>query len=235
MKNSYRICTYNIHSSKGMDGKYNVGRIRDIIYEIDPDIIGLQEVYLSTLNDSIVADNPSYEFTFIPTLERNGKLFGNALITKHPILQKEEIKLDHSSLHEEVEKRTVIYAKIQLGGLDTALNVFVSHVDTKRKFRNLQGEKLIHEIHRVVDLKKENCLVLMDFNEWFFSSSLLRKMRSLFPCEISFRSFPTLFPVFKLDRIWCTTNIKIEESGIYKTEKSKLASDHFPLFADIKI
>src|SRR5215813_7051813 len=38
------LATYNIHRCIGLDGRYDAGRIRDVVQELDADIIALQEV-----------------------------------------------------------------------------------------------------------------------------------------------------------------------------------------------
>lgn len=40
-----RAMSFNIHSGVGGDGGYNLRRIADVIEEVDPDVIGLQEVH----------------------------------------------------------------------------------------------------------------------------------------------------------------------------------------------
>ena len=38
------LATYNIHRCVGRDGRYDPGRIRDVVQELDADVIALQEV-----------------------------------------------------------------------------------------------------------------------------------------------------------------------------------------------
>ena len=39
-----RVATYNIHRSRGLDGRTNPARIAEVIRSIEPDVIALQEV-----------------------------------------------------------------------------------------------------------------------------------------------------------------------------------------------
>ena len=41
---SHRIMSYNIHHARGMDDVVDVERIAKVINEVNPDVVGLQEV-----------------------------------------------------------------------------------------------------------------------------------------------------------------------------------------------
>ncbi|MFA7493777.1 MAG: endonuclease, partial [Proteiniphilum sp.] len=48
-ENTHRLMSYNIHHGEGMDGKMDIERIGKLIIDINPEVVGLQEV------DSVVA------------------------------------------------------------------------------------------------------------------------------------------------------------------------------------
>src|SRR5262245_44106750 len=39
-----RIVTYNVHRSRGIDGRYDPRRVLEVLQEISPDVVALQEV-----------------------------------------------------------------------------------------------------------------------------------------------------------------------------------------------
>ena len=43
-ENTTRIMSFNIQHGRGMDGKVNIERIGKVILEVNPEVVGLQEV-----------------------------------------------------------------------------------------------------------------------------------------------------------------------------------------------
>jgi endonuclease/exonuclease/phosphatase family metal-dependent hydrolase len=78
-------------------------------------------------------------------------------------------------------------------------------------------------------------VVPLDLNEWFpFGAPILRFNQEFgkAPC---FRSFPSFFPFFSLDRVWvrpCAALIKVQP---HITPITHVASDHLPLVATIDL
>lgn len=92
---SIRVLCYNIHWSLGMDGKYDVGRIAEVIKAAKPDLVALQEVDVGVKRSARVHEvRRLVELTgmagrFGPTQHFEGGLFGNAVLTRLPILDVE--------------------------------------------------------------------------------------------------------------------------------------------------
>lgn len=79
---SIKVISYNIHYGIGMDDKYDLSRIANIISNQNPDIVGLQEI-----RDSAMAAElgrlTGMNFVFGPSL---GKMdgYGDAILCRHP-------------------------------------------------------------------------------------------------------------------------------------------------------
>ena len=92
---SIRVLCYNIHWALGMDGKYDVGRIADVINAAKPDLVALQEVDVGVRRSGRVhevrrlAELTGLAGRFGPTQHFEGGLFGNAVLTGLPILDVE--------------------------------------------------------------------------------------------------------------------------------------------------
>ena len=92
---SVRVLSYNIHWALGMDGKYDVGRIADVIKAAKPDLVALQEVDVGVKRSARVhevrrlAELTGLAGRFGPTQHFEGGLFGNAVLTGLPILDVE--------------------------------------------------------------------------------------------------------------------------------------------------
>jgi endonuclease/exonuclease/phosphatase family metal-dependent hydrolase len=81
-------------------------------------------------------------------------------------------------------------------------------------------------------------LLLGDFNEWFngHASRLLRaEFGHPFGRRKRVRTHPSPFPVFPLDRIYYDSSMHIESVKVHRSRRARIASDHLPTYADIRI
>jgi endonuclease/exonuclease/phosphatase family metal-dependent hydrolase len=87
-----RVMCYNVHWCKGMDGEYDVERLADVINRSKPDLVALQEVDVGVRRSGRVheaqrlAELTGMAVRFGPTQHYEGGLFGNAVLTRLPIL-----------------------------------------------------------------------------------------------------------------------------------------------------
>ncbi|MCA9016227.1 MAG: hypothetical protein KDA77_12915, partial [Planctomycetaceae bacterium] len=87
-----RILCYNIHYGQGTDGKYDVARLAKVIERTKPDLVALQEVDVGVKRSGRVheaqklSELTGLEVRFGPTQHFEGGLFGNAVLTRLPIL-----------------------------------------------------------------------------------------------------------------------------------------------------
>ena len=87
-----RVLCYNIHYGQGMDGKYDIPRLAAAIQTAKPDIVALQEVDVGVLRSGRVhqiqklGELTGMTARFGPTQHYEGGLFGNAILTRLPIL-----------------------------------------------------------------------------------------------------------------------------------------------------
>jgi endonuclease/exonuclease/phosphatase family metal-dependent hydrolase len=87
-----RVLCYNVHWCLGTDGKYDVARVADVINKAKPDLVALQEVDVGVKRSGRVHDVRKLSkltglaARFGPTQHYEGGLFGNAVMTRLPIL-----------------------------------------------------------------------------------------------------------------------------------------------------
>ncbi len=87
-----RVLCYNIHWCKGMDGKYDVARVAEVIKAMKPDLVALQEVDVGVKRSDrmheaqMLGKMTGMAVRMGPTQHYEGGLFGNAVLTKLPIL-----------------------------------------------------------------------------------------------------------------------------------------------------
>lgn len=89
---SLRVLCYNIHYGQGMDGVYDIERLAAVINRSEPDLVALQEVDVGVKRSGRVhearrlAELTGMAVRFGPTQHYEGGLFGNAVLTRLPIL-----------------------------------------------------------------------------------------------------------------------------------------------------
>ena len=105
-----RIATYNIHRCRGLDGRTNLARVAEVIRDIDPDVIALQEVIgagpVSMGQAAELGAQLGMGWVMAPTRHRRGSLFGNVVLSRLPI--KHHVHYDLSwnpTRHEQREGR----------------------------------------------------------------------------------------------------------------------------------
>lgn len=87
-----RVLCYNIHYGQGMDGAYDIARLAAVIKAAEPDLVALQEVDVGVRRSggvhqvSELGRLTGLTARFGPTQHYEGGLFGNAILTRLPIL-----------------------------------------------------------------------------------------------------------------------------------------------------
>lgn len=87
-----RVLCYNIHYGQGTDEVYDVERLARVIREAGPDLVALQEVDVGVLRSGRVhqarelARLTGMSVRYGPTQHYQGGLFGNAVLSRLPIL-----------------------------------------------------------------------------------------------------------------------------------------------------
>jgi endonuclease/exonuclease/phosphatase family metal-dependent hydrolase len=226
------VLSYNIHECVGCDGRRDPARIAEVIKQSGAQIVGLQEVhsdlsgedelhqmnYLSTLTGMQAVAGPAVE-------RRNGH-YGNVLLTSCKVLAVHKIDLSYRSR----EPRGAIDADLEIDG--EPVRVIVTHLGLVTRERRFQVRKLI-------DILKQQrtriVLLLSDFNEWLPLGRPLRWIHTELGKTGLVRTFPSRFPLFALDRIWVSPAAALRELCCYRTPLSRIASDHLPLKATIRI
>lgn len=104
-----RVLCYNVHGGWGTDGKYDVARLADVINKAKPDLVALQEVDVGVKRSGRVHDVRELSkltglaARFGPTQHYAGGLFGNAVMTRLPIL---DVSIHPLPYTESTEERT---------------------------------------------------------------------------------------------------------------------------------
>ena len=228
----FRVATYNVHKCVGLDRRCDPARVAATIRELNADLIGLQEVDNRSDGNSesaqmkFLAREAGYEAIPGPTIKRPNGHYGNVLLTRWPVIAKQEIDLCFSCR----EPRGAIDALLLVRG--EQVEVMVTHL-------GLSFSERWFQIARLVDAIKEKTsplfILLGDINEWFPTGRGLKLLHGLLGRPPVTRSYPSWRPFLALDRIWVKPKEALKRVWVHKTRLSRVASDHLPVVAEIDI
>ncbi len=231
-----RVCTYNIHRGRGLDGRTRLERIAGVLAGIDADIIALQEVIgASPLKAGQAAELGAalgMGWVMAPTRHLRTALFGNVVLTRFPVRHHVQYDLTWKTC----EHRGVQRVDVALE--DDTLHFYNVHLGTSLLERRNQAARLATLVHdrRVTGPK----IILGDFNEWargIAKDVLAERLQSIdLNKHLSRRrTYPGFFPILHLDHIYYKGKVEVLKVTLPKDRMAKMASDHLPLVADLRI
>ncbi|MDP2275063.1 MAG: endonuclease/exonuclease/phosphatase family protein [Archangium sp.] len=219
-----RLATWNVHGCVGADGVENPERIASVIRELDPDIIGLQEMKEGALPR--IAELTGLHA--IAGVTRPEFQFGNALLTRHAV----ESVTRHDVSYRVREPRGVLDVQLRRAEDGARVRVLVTHFGLKADERRRQADLLLGLVQ---EPGAQLLAVLGDFNEWRpFVRTLHRLDAHLGPAQ-GVRSFPSVLPVFRLDRVWVSPHQSLLEVRAWRGRGAWRASDHLPVTALVEL
>ncbi|MHA1294943.1 MAG: endonuclease/exonuclease/phosphatase family protein, partial [Promethearchaeota archaeon] len=142
------IMVWNIHNGIGVDGKFDLDRMVKEIKEVDPDILGLNEVDMGVMKTgfadiaSYFAEKLNMHYFYGPTFFKH---YGNAIFSKYPFENVETIDLPCSD-KVKGEPRGVIKAKVKIDG--KIWTIYINHLSTKEEDRLEQVPFVINLIEK---------------------------------------------------------------------------------------
>jgi endonuclease/exonuclease/phosphatase family metal-dependent hydrolase len=220
-----------------MDRRVSVSRIAEVISEVNPDVIGLQEVlsletgHRHENQARFLADALGMQFAVGEVRKLRGGSYGNVVLSKFDFSEICTYDLSAPGREERGCIRTSI--RLRGGGL---LHLFNIHLGTAFMERRWQARRLFEtEIIRSKQLQGAR-VVLGDFNEWtrgLASMMLAAELRGAdIRLRLKRRTYPGVFPVLHLDHIYYDEDLLLDHVFVHRTMKSVVASDHLPLVAD---
>lgn len=221
------LATYNIHSCIGGDGRYDPGRILDVLKELDADIIALQEVD-SRAHQGLelmewLAQGTGMHAIAGPTLLRQTGKYGNALLLRCEALRVRLIDL-------------TVLPREPRGAIDVDVNCDGHILQLIATHLGLRPAERREQVQRVLEgFGTKHCVLMGDLNEWFLWGRPLRWIQAIFGSARHLATFPAKFPLFALDRIWVRPPGTVVQLLVHKTPLARQASDHLPLKAIVEL
>jgi endonuclease/exonuclease/phosphatase family metal-dependent hydrolase len=221
------IVSYNTHGAIGLDFRFVPRRIAQVIGEIDADIIALQEVVTRSSGFDMLdylRGETGFHAVAGPTLQLADANYGNGLLTRFPIVSVGRINLDVTRR----EPRGAIEAILDCDGVP--FRVIATHLGLSPRERHEQIGRLLEAVRAEPELPT---VLLGDLNEWFLRRTALRWLHNHFGESPAHATFPSLLPMFALDRIWVAPASMLRRSWVHRSRLARIASDHLPLVAEL--
>lgn len=226
------VASYNIHRCVGLDGRHDPERIARVIEELEPDVLGLQEVESRFGNSfdihelNYLAEETGFQAIAGTTVLRPDSHYGNALLTRHRV---DEVRTHEISVLGR-EPRGILDVDLEVHG--ERLRVLVTHLGLGWRERQRQTRLLLDAVAAHPD---EPVVVLSDFNEWLPWRKPLRWMHARLGRSPAPNTFPSGFPFMALDRIWVAPRRNLLKLATHASPLARWASDHLPLRAEVEL
>ncbi|MEW4570648.1 endonuclease/exonuclease/phosphatase family protein [Tautonia sp. JC769] len=228
-----RVLSYNIHHARGLDDEVDLERIARVINEVEPDVVALQEVDRNVARSGSV-DQPAElarltgtEAVFERNIPLQGGEYGNALLTRLPILGRRNV---HLPSFYEGEQRGCLVVDVQGPGDLGPIRVLATHFD----YRGPNDERLASAdlIAEVAAEHPDRPTILMGDLNALPDSPTLERLDATWTRtnDDPLPTFPSEGPTRQIDYIlvrpagrWRVAEIRVLEEPV--------ASDHSPIFA----
>ncbi|HEX2475963.1 MAG TPA: endonuclease/exonuclease/phosphatase family protein [Lacipirellulaceae bacterium] len=255
-----RVLTYNIHHGEGVDGKFDLPRIAEVIKSASPDLVALQEVDQGTARASGV-DQPAelarltgMEVVFGQNIDFEGGGYGTAVLSRLPVKAHSSVKLRsfYEGTDDQPEQRGVQILEIGEPG-EAGLVFLCTHLDYRPDERERMasaetindlaakyGERLMilaGDLNAVPDSR-----VMREFaKRWTIAGAdaktpLGRELgaeRQAAGSAVKVRTFPSGEPVKWIDYVLVRPAARWEVVEVRVIEE-RIASDHRPLLAVLR-
>lgn len=235
-----RILSYNVHGCVGTDRQLDPGRIADVIAEIGPDIIGLQELDVGRRRSGGVdqaeeiARRLKMDFQFHPALSVEDERYGDALLTALPMRPVKAAALPSIG-----EPRGALWVEVTAEG--RTFNVLNTHLGLLRRDRQRQAEALCGpDWLGHPQLADRPAILIGDFNSIPSSRPYRRLTERLRDARretgrLPAPTFPSRWPLLRLDHIFVAGRPKIVSAVAADFPEARRASDHLPLLCLVEI
>lgn len=239
-----RILTYNVHGCVGIDRLRSYSRIAEVIAALNPDIVALQELDVGRSRSQgvhqarIIASLLEMKFLFHPAIRIREEEYGDAILSKHPLQLVRAGPLPKFQRWLAVEARGALWVSVMIRNEEW--HIINTHLGLGYKERRLQALALTG-INWIGDVPLHTPLVLCgDLNSrptslvhQIFENKLQDVQKK--PLERREPTFSTAYPFTTLDYIFISPEIRVERSSVIRTKLARVASDHFPVLAELSI
>lgn len=241
-----RVLTYNMH--KGFcfySRQYVLSELREAVRGVNADVVFLQEVmgvHPPRVNSNLeldsqfeyLADEIWSHFAYGKNAIYSDGHHGNAILSKYPIVQHDNINVSTNAL----ERRGLLHALIQPEGCE-ALHLVCLHLDLLERGRKQQMKSLVNHVNAAVP-STSPLIVAGDFNDWRqrvtdpLSEALNVKESGVVATGEHLPTFPSWKPFLALDRVYVRRFKVLNYQVLYGSPWRRM-SDHAAVCVDLEM
>jgi endonuclease/exonuclease/phosphatase family metal-dependent hydrolase len=239
-----RLMTWNVHGCVGMDGRLSMSRVARTIGQFEPDVVALQELDVGRDRSEWIdqaawlAESLHMESVFAHSYDDGVGKYGNAILATRPM---EMVR--HEALPDlpgrDLEPRSALWARVDWHGVD--LQVMTTHLGLNRSERLAQIDALLGERLLGSGAFRDPAIFCGDLNAPGGSEACRRIATRLHDARLSPNAVPPLrtwtsrWPMRHLDHVFASASVHVERLEAPRTALTRLASDHLPLVADLRL
>jgi endonuclease/exonuclease/phosphatase family metal-dependent hydrolase len=240
-----RIMTYNVHGCLGMDGRLSPRRIARVISQYEPDVVALQELDVERARSGghdqamLIAKALGMDHYFHASMGIAEEQFGDAVLSSYPIRLVKKARLAREPRFSSLESRGALWVEIDFHG--TLTQIVNTHLGLSRKERLLHVRELLSESWLAEAQRKGPVILCGDFNALPGSKVLNLLQGTLVNVQTEMgkarhrKTWFGRFPIACIDHIFLGPGFEVVKVDIGDSRLARLASDHRPLLAEIKI
>lgn len=240
-----RLLTYNIRHCRGTDGRVAPERVAAVIAATGADIVALQEVDVGRARtDGLdqadeIARLLGMTPHFHPALHIEEERYGDAILTRLPSRLRRAGPLPGLVRRPKLEPRGALWVEVEIGS--HRLQVFNTHLGLLGAERIAQAQALLGPDWLADPACRAPTVLVGDFNATGWTRAYRRLARCLTDARrVAVRiegraSFPSRFPVLRLDRVFVGAGVTVERLAVVDGSLPRRASDHLPVLADIRL
>ncbi len=230
-----RAVSYNIKHGHGNDDVVDLVRSADVLQRYAADFIGLQEVDENTARCGAVnqaswlGERLGYHAAFGPFMDYDGGRYGLAILTRHPIVRTQVLRLKTGN-----EPRVALLVDVRLPD-DRVLSVINLHFDWVNDdgFRFAQAQ----EVARFLKTLDTPYILLGDFNDGPDSRTLalFKALAAEAKKPVADRySFSSIQPEKEIDFLFAAPAARWKFPRVFLGDEP-VVSDHRPLIVDLHL
>jgi endonuclease/exonuclease/phosphatase family metal-dependent hydrolase len=242
-----KILSYNIHKGfSGTGSKFILHELKKALATVDPDIVLLQEVVGHHSKHAVkrsdwpkegqfefLADTLWPHFAYGKNAVSQFHHHGNAILSRFPIIQHQNVNISTNRF----ESRGLLHAEVEDPISRKKFHILNVHLNLWHTGRIAQSSQIIQHVQKFI--QDDHPVILGgDFNDWLehlsdvFSGPLqLQEIHKTLHGHHA-KSFPSLIPVMKLDRLY-VRHFHLHHAGVLKSSPWNQLSDHLPLYAEL--
>ncbi len=232
------VVTYNIHHGEGVDDLYSAIRIARTLEQYKPDLVALQAVDMGTnrtegdLQINIIANHLGMFYVFGKTIDYLGGEYGNAILSKYPIISTQNIDISPGITS---ERRGLLRATIDIGF--RTLKFYSTQFGIMDEEQKYHSKRLGSVFKRLMN--NEPIIFCGDLNAEPYSVQLTPLMNQLMDIGTRFRNvtntYPTPLMSRRIDYILINNQVEPFYYSVPVDTLSTVASNHLPVVAKVRI